>query len=311
MDIQLSADQPFMFCPYWMAQSEQSALKNIIDDLLANGIICESSSDYCSPVLLVKKKCGEWRMCIDYRKLNSLTVQTNFPLPRIDEQIDHLQCGAVFSCLDMKSGYHQVPLEERVKRFASFTTPFGQFELNRVGFGLTNAPQFVQKFMSSLLRSVSIFASVYIDDILVHSTTPEEALNHLESVLKIMRAENLTLSLRKCQFLVETVAFLGFEISNGQVRPGIDKTAAVQQFPVPKSVHNVRQFLCLTGFFRHFVPRYAQIAKPLTELTKKTTQWKWTAVEDAAFCKLQSILIERPVLQIVKLKYILMRVHWV
>lgn len=296
MEIHLNDNKPFTYKPYRMARAEQEAVKDIIEELILNNIIRESDSDYCSPVLLVKKKNGENRMCIDYRKLNSLTLKNNQPLPRIDEQIDRLQGGVYFISLDLKSGYYQIPLAETSKRYTSFVTPVGQYEFNRMPFGLTNAPRIFQKFMNKILKSSTNYASVYLDDVLLHGSTADEALGHLKKTLDIFREEGLTLNLEKCSFLMESVTFLGFEVGQSQVRPGQDKVKAVEKFQRPQSVHQVRQFLGLTGYFRHFVQNYASIAKPLTNLTKKTVPWSWKEPEEKAFRKLQAELIQRPTL---------------
>jgi len=281
-----------------MAPSEQQTVEDICQDLLQNGIIRESSSNYCSPILLVKKKNGEPRMCIDYRKLNSLTVRQHYPLPRIDDQINRLHDGVYFTSLDLRSGYYQVPISETSKKYTSFITPNGQYELNRVGFGLTNAPHFFQKVMNMVLQPCRDFASVYLDDILLHSKTLEVALTHLTSTLKLFRESGLTLNLSKCSFLMTSVNFLEFEVSAGSVKPGRDKCLAVENFPTPKSVHNVRQFLGLTGYFRHFIKDYATLARPLSTLLKKDKEWSWSQVEDSAFQQLKTCLASRPTLML-------------
>ena len=144
MEIALHEEKPFSYRPYRMARTEQNVVKDIVEELLSNNIVRESNSEYSSPVLLVKKKNGEQRMCVDYRKLNSLCVKDNQPLPRIDDQIDKLQAGNYFTSLDLKSGYHQVEIEESSKHYTAFVTPEGQYEYNRVPFGLTNAPRVFQ-----------------------------------------------------------------------------------------------------------------------------------------------------------------------
>lgn len=294
--IRLTDDKPFSYRPYRLSLSEQEEVRKIIEDLLANDIITESTSDYSSPILLVKKKNGELRMCIDYRKLNSLTVKDNHPLPRIDDQIDRLRGGVYFTSLDLKSGYYQVEVEESSRKYTAFVTSFGEYEYKKMPFGLTNAPRTFQRLMNRVLKPVSDLAAVYLDDILLHSKTEEEALEALEKVLVLLRQEGLTLNLQKCAFLMTKVTFLGFEVEAGLVRPGDHKIKAVTDFPVPQSIHNVRQFVGLTSYFRQFVPNYACIAKPLTSLLKKSNSWCWSEAEEAAFKKLKEILVCRPVL---------------
>jgi hypothetical protein len=226
MEIRLTEDKPFSYKPYRMARSEQEIVKNMVDELLEHNIVRESDSNYCSPVLLVKKKNGEQRLCIDYRKLNTMTMKDNHPLPRIDDQIDRLQGGTYFTSLDLKAGYHQIPLSENSKKYTSFVTPAGQYEYNRVPFGLTNAPRIFQRFMNRVLQPAREVAAIYLDDVLLHGKTVDDALKNLRKIFEIFRNEGITLNLRKCHFLMTSVTFLGFDIGDGRVRPGQDKTDA-------------------------------------------------------------------------------------
>lgn len=298
ISIELQQDTPFVYRPYHMSKSEQQEVSVIVADLLKNNIIRESSSPYSSPVLLVKKKNGENRMCIDYRKLNHLTVKDRYPLPRIDDQLDKLQGSVYYTTLDLRSGYHQIPIEENSRKYTAFVTSESQYEYNRLPFGLTNAPSAFQRLMNKILRPARDIAAIYLDDILIYSKTCEQALNNLEQVLILLEREGLTLNPEKCKFLMTSVEYLGFEISNSTVKPGKAKTGAVEEFPTPKSVHNIRQFLGLTGYFRHFVKNYSIIAKPLTELTKKNKEWVWGEKENNAFERLKRMLVERPILHI-------------
>lgn len=296
MDICLQDDKPFSYHPYRMARTEQEAVSDIITDLLQNNIIRPSNSNYSSPILLVKKKNGEQRLCIDYRRLNSITIKDNHPLPRIDDQVDRLQGGVYFTSLDLRSGYYQIPLKETAKKYTSFVTTSGQYEYNRMPFGLTNAPRVFQRLMNRILLPLKDIASVYLDDVLLHAKTVEEALNGLRKALLIFREEGLKLNMKKCSFLVTSVSFLGYEIGNGTVRPGAEKTESIRQFSPPKNVRQVRQFLGLTGYFRQFVKNYALIAKPITMLLRKDTKWKWESKHQTAFEELKEILCKRPVL---------------
>jgi hypothetical protein len=300
MVIQLTDDTPFSHRPYRMSASEIAQVKKIVDELLECGIVRESQSEYASPSLLVQKKNGELRLVVDYRRLNSQTVKGCHPLPRIDDQVDRLTGGACFISLDLRSGYYQITLDEESRKYTSFVTPHGQWEWTKMPFGLTNAPRVFQRYMNRILKPVQDIAAVYLDDILIHAKTPEEATEGLRRVLEILRTEGLTLNLAKCTFLTTTVEFLGFEINEGMVRPGGKKTEAVRDFPTPKTVHHVRQFLGLTGYFRHFVKGYAAITRSLTQLLKKDQVWRWTDEEEAAFQKLKIMLVERPVLALHK-----------
>lgn len=228
MEIKLIEDKSFSYRPYRMSRSQQDQVKEIIDDLLINNIICESDSEYSSPILLVKKKNGEQRLCVDYRKLNSLTVRDSHPLPRIDDQIDKLQAGNWFISLDLKCGYHQVPLEESSKHYTSFVTPEGQYEYNKVPFGLTNAPRVFQRLITKIFKPIRGSSAIYLDDVLLYSATINGALEILKQALDILRQEGMTLNLKKCMFLQNTVLYLGYEIGQGMVRPGTEKIKAAQ-----------------------------------------------------------------------------------
>lgn len=278
-----------------MSPREREKVRNTVQELLDNNVVRESESPYSSPVLLVKKKDGTTRMCIDYRKLNNLTVKEHYPLPRIDDKLDQLTGCSTFTILDLNSGYHQVPLSEECKHLTSFITPDGQYEYNRLPFGLANAPSVLNQTLGAL-RYDSV--AVYIDDILIASKTEEEGLLKLRKVLEAIRTEGLTLKLSKCQFLMSKTTFLGFEISGEGIRTGEEKTKALTEFPEPKDVHSVRQFLGLASYFRQFVNRFALIAKPLNLLLHKNQPWVWNNEQKRAFGKLKEILSSRPVLSI-------------
>lgn len=292
MEIRLNQDQPFTFRPYRMAASEQEVVKTIVDELIRDGIVRESNSAYSSPVLLVRKKNNERRLCIDYRKLNSQTVKDRYPLPRIDDQLDRLHGSYYFTSLDLRSGYYQIPMAEQSKHLTSFVTHSGQFEFNRMPFGLANAPSVFQRLMNKVLGPARDIAAVYLDDVLIHTSTVPKGFGNLERVLKLLRKEGLTLNVKKCSFLKPTVSYLGFQISQGKVQPGNDKTIAIDEFPTPKNVHHVRQFIGLTGYFRHFVKDYALLARPLTALMKKSVTWKWGTEEENGFRQLQKALVQ-------------------
>lgn len=298
MRIILEDDKPFSFRPYRMAPKEQEMVSDMVGDLIKYGIVRESDSEFASPILLVSKKNGEKRLCIDYRKLNSRTVRDNHPLPRIDDQIDKLRGGKWFTSLDLRSGYYQIPLEENSTRYTSFVTPQGQYEFLRMPFGLCNAPRVFQRFMNKILLPIQELAAVYLDDVLLHAPTFTEAMDGLRQTLEILSKEGITLNLEKCSFLMDKVVFLGFEVSEGKVKPGPDKIRAIREFEAPTTVRQIRQFLGLTGYFRHFVKGYALMAKSLTNLLKKTVSWQWTKNESNAFDELKNLLVRQPVLAI-------------
>lgn len=297
MTIKLKDNTPVVYNPYRMSYKEKEQLSVIIDDLLKNGIIRESSSSYASPILLVNKKNGQKRLCVDYRALNRCTLKDKYPLPRIEDKLDCLGGNNYFSSLDLASGYYQVPVAEECKHLTAFVTPDGLYEYNRMPFGLANAPSVFQRLMNTMLsRAGQTLAMAYMDDLLVPSKTVQEGLEKLEKVFILLRQAKLTLNLRKCVFFRERIDYLGFEISREGIRPGAHKIDAVKQFPVPKNVHEVRQFVGLTSYFRKFVPNFSRIARPLTVLTKKSESWRFGTEQMTAFETLKGILADRPVL---------------
>lgn len=202
MNITLSDNTPITYRQYRLPLPERKKTNTIVQELIDGDIIRESNSPYTSTILLVKKKNGEDRLCVDYRKLNSRTIKEHYPLPRIDDQLDKLYGCHYFTSLDLSSGYHQIPMAANSKQLTSFVTPDGQYEYNRMPFGLANAPSVFQRLMNKVLGSLKYDAiTVYLDDILIPSTTVDERLKRLSEVLKVLEEEGLTLRLEKCKFL--------------------------------------------------------------------------------------------------------------
>lgn len=296
MEINLTDNRPVVYNPYRVSQSEREYLNKIIEDLLSNGIIRESTSDYSSPVILVSKKNGDKRLCVDYRALNRKTLKDKYPLPRIEDQLDRLGGNQFFTSLDLTSGYYQVPMCENSKRYTAFATPDGLFEFERMPFGLANAPSVFQRIINSMLKGKQNLALAYMDDLLVTSQTIEEGLDKLERVFQLLRSAQLKLNIKKCDFFQTRINYLGYEISADGIRPGVAKIQAVIDFPIPKNVHEVRQFVGLTSYFRRFIHNFSVIAKPLTNLTKKNAVWCFDEPQIKAFNELKSKLTTRPVL---------------
>lgn len=297
MHINLTDNVPVVHNPYRMSQSEKEQLSVIIEDLLSNDIIRESNSSYSSPVILVKKKNGEKRLCVDYRALNRKTLKDKYPLPRIEDQLDSLGGNSLFTSLDLASGYYQVPMSEESKHLTAFVTPDGLFEYNRMPFGLSNAPSVFQRTINLMLRGFGRkLALAYMDDLLVASRDVTEGLEKLEKVFQLIRSAKLTLNLKKCSFFQTNVNYLGYEISSEGIRPGLCKIQAVEKFPRPKNVHEVRQFIGLTSYFRRFIENFSIIARPLTALTKKDAVWVFGDDQINAFNELKKKLTSRPVL---------------
>ena len=266
-----------------------------------NGVIQPSKSPWASPIVLVRKKDGSLRFCIDYRSLNSVTKQDKFSIPRIDDLLDQLDQAQFFTTLDLAAGYWQIKVDDASREKTAFSTHRGLFEFRVMPFGLTNAPAVFQRLMQQVLCGLNPeegpgFVDVYIDDILIFSRTIEEHVAHLRQVFARIRAANLKLKPLKCHFLRRSIEYLGYVITPHGLQPNPQQVAAVQDFPVPENVSQVRQFIGLTSYYRRFINRFADTAAPLHGLTRKNAEFQWTPACQSAFEALKEKLVNAPVL---------------
>lgn len=283
--------------PYRLAPGEREHVKAIIKDLKDNNIIRDSNSPFASPILLVRKKDGSDRLCVDYRELNRNTVRDHFPLPLIDDHISKLSKARYFTVLDMTAGFHQIPVAPDSIEKTAFVTPDGQFEFLRMPFGLCNAPPVFQRAISTALKPfVDDFVLIYIDDVVIYSETPEQGLEHLKQVLGALRKTGFSLNINKCKFLQTEIEYLGRVVSNGQVKPNPGKIRALLDSPVPTTQKQVRQFCGLAGYFRKFIPNFSLIMIPLYDLTRNNAKWNWTSEHEAARNKILEYLASEPIL---------------
>ena len=269
--------------------------------MLKMGIITESDSPWSAPVLLVKKANGEQRFCVDYRKLNSITTNVFQNLITMDEILDCMSENQpkIFSSLDMRQGYYQVPMDPASRAKTAFSTPDGQhFEFTRMPFGLKNAPfSFIQMTSSIFKRILFKYCLAYLDDVLVFSSTLTDHIAHLDEVFKRLRAANLRLHPKKCKFALPEIRYLGHTLSKDGVSVDQSKVTAVKDYPRPTNLKTVRGFLGLSGYFRRFIKNYAKIANPIHQLLKKSIKFEWTDDCEKAFQTLKTALITAPVLQ--------------
>ena len=272
-------------------------MNKMVSDMKELGIVQPSSSPWASPVVLVPKKDGTLRFCIDYRRLNSVTQKDVYPLPRVDDILVALGESKFFSSLDLASGYWQIELDEDARKKSAFTTYNGLFEFVRMPFGLCNAPATFQRLMQRVLSGLEYQCCfIYLDDILVASKTFDDHLTHLREVFSRLRSSNLRLKPRKCELLRDKVPFLGHVVSAQGIEPDPVKTERIKDYPVPTDVTEVRKFLGLASYYRRFVPKFASIAAPIHALTKKNMPFQWTAECESAFGQLKLALSTSPVL---------------
>ncbi|EYC40353.1 hypothetical protein Y032_0618g710 [Ancylostoma ceylanicum] len=272
--------------------------KEIIKGLLERGIIRKSKSDWASPVVLVRKKDGTLRLCVDYRALNKVTKQDSYPLPTIDNVLQSLSGKKFFSTLDLASGYWQIKLSENAKPKSAFTSSEGLYEFEVLPFGLCTSPAVFQRMMDMVLDELGVKDTevfVYID-ILVATDTKEKHFQVLQMVLGAMRKANLRLKPQKCHFLNEKVEFLGHVIQANGVSTDPDKIRKMTDYPTPKNVGELRTFLGMASYYRKFILRFAKIAKCLYELTSTKAEWKWTEDHEQAFAELKKAMSTAPVL---------------
>lgn len=214
--------------------------------MITKDVIEPSSSPWASPVVLVKKKDGSWRFCVDYRNLNKVTHKDVYPLPRIDDALDCLHGAQYFSSIDLRSGYWQISVDPMDREKTAFITPDGLYQFKVMPFGLCNAPATFERMMDSLLRGYKwSICLCYLDDVIVYSPTFESHLTRLSAVLAVFRRATLQLNSAKCRFGRREITMLGHLVSAAGVQPDPDKVRAVQQFPVPRSAKDVRSFVGL------------------------------------------------------------------
>ena len=277
------------------------ALRNKVDEMvqemLTQGVIQPSQSPWASPIVLVKKKDGGIRFCVDYRQLNQVTKLDVFPLPRIDDTLDLLSGAKYFTTLDLASGYWQVCMDQASQEKTAFITYSGLYEFKKMPFGLVNAPATFQRLMEVVLNGLARHGCmVYLDDVLVVGRTFGEYNDNLAKVFQRLRSAGLTLKPKKCKFAQLEVCYLGHVVSAGGVRTDPAKLQAIVEFPVPTNVKALRSFLGLASYYRRFIPQFSRIAGPLHALTKKNSEFTWTAVSQETFEKLRKLLANAPVL---------------
>ncbi|GFX25296.1 retrovirus-related Pol polyprotein from transposon 17.6 [Trichonephila clavipes] len=294
MRIILKDEEPVCQHPRRLAFTERQEVNKQIEEWLNEGIIRPSSAEYACPIVMVKKKDGSSRMCIDYRKLNQKHVKDKFSLPIIEDVLDTLQEAKVYSTLDLLNGFFHVDVDEDCRKYTSFIVPDGQFEFNKVPFGLSTSPGVFQRYVSSIFRDLTRKGIVisYLDDLVIPAKNEQEGLEKLKIIFEVAKKYGLEIKFKKCQFLKKKFEFLGHIVESGTIKPSPTKTLAVRKFPEPTTIKQVQSFLGLTGYFRKCIKDYSKIAKPLSDLTRKENLFVFGIQQKEAFEKLKKILSE-------------------
>ena len=297
--IDVQGNPPIRLRAYRPPFKQKEEIDRQVQEMLDHGIIRPSKSPWAAPVVLVKKKSGEMRFCINYRQLNNATKKDSYPLPRIDDILDKMSGKTIFSTLDLASGYFQIVMDDASKELTAFIVENNLYEFNRMPFGLTNAPSTFQRLMNFVLRdTLQKFALVYLDDIIIFSNDRDNHYHHIETIFKLLHDAGLKLKLKKCHFLKESVEYLGHIISKEGIAPDPGKIDKIANYKVPQNSEELASFLGLTGYYRPFIKDYGTIAKPLSCQTKKSKKEPliWGEIEQKAFEILRIRLTTSPIL---------------
>ena len=297
--IDVGSAAPVRQPPRRLPFQQREVVQQHVDKMLDNGIIKPSKGPWSSPIVLVKKKDGSTRFCIDFRKLNDLTKKDAHPLPRIDDTLDTLGEAQWFSTLDLASGYWQVEVDPADREKTAFATPDALYQFRVMPFGLCNAPGTFQRLMEHVLRGLHWSTClVYLDDIIIFSKTIEEHLTRLREVLSRLRTAGLKLKPRKCHLLKQSVHYLGHVLSSEGVKTDSAKIKCITEWPTPSDAKELRQFLGLASYYRRFVRGFARMASPLHSLSEKSKGWAWSDECEQAFNSLKHYLSSAPVLML-------------
>ena len=290
---------PSRSAPYRLSPDKMDFVKKEIATLKEQGIVEDAPSDstWAAPIVVVKKADGGWRLCTDFRKLNTVTEPDPFPLPRIDDLLDKVGKARYMTKVDMAKSYYQVRCHDDCVPMTGFVTPFGFFRWKYMPFGLRNAPATFSRLVCKLILGCESFCAVYIDDLLIFSDSWSNHMKHLRIVFERVRNAGLTLKRSKCEFAVAELDYLGHHIGLGKVTPREQKVRALLEFPRPTNRKCVQRFLGLAGYFRRFLPHYSESTCALTDLLKKNAKFVWNDACEQAFLDIKSRLASRPILR--------------
>lgn len=294
-DVVVGEASPIKQSPYRLNPTKMDIVNKEIEYMLKHDLIQPSVSPWSSPIVLVKKSDGQYRMCVDYRKVNLHTKNDSFPLPRIDDCIDRIGSAKFITKLDLLKGYWQVPLSDRAREISAFVTPFGLYECKVMPFGMRNAACTFQRLMNRVVCGLE-GTEIYIDDLVVHSNDWKTHLLRLSNVFEALRAAGLVINLAKCEFGKAKVVYLGHEVGLGHIAPKQANVEAITNLKRPCNVREVRRVLGMMGYYRRFVRNFSDIARPLNDLLLKNKKFIWTSECEEAFIKIKTIFMSKPIL---------------
>ncbi|GBG61542.1 hypothetical protein CBR_g22339 [Chara braunii] len=304
----LTGEHPPISCaPYRYSPAQRAAAFQRINEFEANGWIEPAIGPWSFPVVIVPKKAGGIRICIDYRKLNDITIKDVYPLPHIDELLDVIGSARFFSKFDVRHGFHHLLVREEDRPKTAFVLFEGMCQWIRCPMGICNAPATFQRAINMVFQNfvrktrlaqsiINYYVIVYMDDILVYSSSYEGHVQHIEWALHALRDAGFKVAFEKCQFFLSTISFLGYVVTDKGLQLELQKVAAVRDAPVPTTITQVRACLGLASYYRRFIKGFAAIAGPLTNLMRKDQPLIWTPECDQTFSKLKAALISAPVL---------------
>lgn len=295
--IKLDTEEPIYTAQYPIPFRMREAMDAAVQDFLADNIIQPSTSPYNSPTLMVPKRDGGFRLVVDFRRLNDHVITDPHPLPRISQIMEALGKARYFSALDLLHGFYNLEIDENDRWKTAFSTYNGHYEFLRLPMGLKNSPSVFQRLMNVVLHGcLGVYSFIYIDDIIIYSTTATEHLNHINAILQRLVDAGLKIKLSKCQFFQTEIEYLGFLVGIQGIKVNPRKLEAVEKYPVPFDKRGIQAFLGLIGYFRHFVSNFATRAKPLYQLLKETEKFQWTNEQQISFEDLKGCLLRAPVL---------------
>ena len=313
MEIDTGDSLPVAQSPYTLLLKHYDWVHQEIETLEKSGVIERSLSRWASPVIVVPKKSApdeppRRRLCVDYRKVNALQPEVKrtdkgtgclslYPLPKIDEMFSKLGGATIFSTIDLRSGYYYIGLTRESRAKSAFVVPMGKWQFKRTPFGLSQAPAYFQLLIDKVLMGCSSFAMGYLDDIIIFSKTEEEHLQHLEEIFVRLRKFGLKMKREKCSFFKKHTQYLGHLVSERGFETLLEKLESIRKMPAPRTAKEVKQFLGLIGYYRKFVPRFADISRSLTKLTHHNVVFEWTEQCAKAFNHLRELLMEYPIMR--------------